>query len=97
LKTALGDDALKFLHNLKCPEADMNITEKILAVLDRNLTPNIHVIYERAVFNSTIQEGENSEDFVNNLRKKIKYCNYGAIENELLRDRIVVGCRDNEL
>jgi hypothetical protein len=75
----------------------MHTTEKILAVLDRNFTPDINVIYERTVFNNTIQEGEKSEEFVNNLRKKIKYCNYGAIENELLRDRIVVGCRDNEL
>jgi hypothetical protein len=64
----------------------MDTTEKILAVLDRNFTPDINVIYERAVFNSTIQEGESGEEFVNNLRKKIKYCKYGAIENELLRD-----------
>ena len=53
-------------------------------------------IYERYQFNKRDQEsGESIDSNVASLRTLAKTCNYGALLDSLIRDRIVVGIRDN--
>ena len=53
-------------------------------------------IYERYVFNKRDQEqNENIDTYVTVLRRLAKSCNYGGLEDALIRDRIVVGLQDN--
>lgn len=57
-----------------------------------------NVIYERARFNMRKQEVNESVDyFVTALYALSEHCNYGALHNELIRDRIVVGLADLKL
>ena len=54
-----------------------------------------NVIFERARFNRQKQlEGESSEQYIFELYCLVDNCNYGNVEDELLRDRQVVGIRD---
>ena len=54
--------------------------------------------YERYCFNKRDQEaGESIETYVASLRSLAKTCNYGELANDLIRDRIVVGIRDNSV
>ena len=57
-----------------------------------------NVIYERARFNMRKQEENESVDsFVTALYTLSEHCDYGALHNELIRDRIVVGLADIKL
>ena len=50
------------------------------------------------MFNSCTQEqGEKFDAYLIKLRHLIKTCEYGALEDELLRDRIVTGTSNNNV
>ena len=54
--------------------------------------PKRNVIFERVQFNQRVQlEGENVDSFVTSLHKLAEYCAFGALHNDLIRDRLVVG------
>ena len=57
-----------------------------------------NVIFERARFNRRNQlPGESIEQHITVLYTLIETCQYGDLTDKLLRDRIVVGIRDNAL
>ena len=57
-----------------------------------------NVIYERAKFNARKQlSGELVDTFITDLYSLAEHCNYGALREEMIRDRIVVGLRDGKL
>ncbi|XP_028415723.1 uncharacterized protein LOC114539296 [Dendronephthya gigantea] len=57
-----------------------------------------NVIYERYNFNRRVQEpSESFEAYVVALRALAKSCNYGHLADDFIRDRIVVGVRENSL
>lgn len=56
------------------------------------------VIYERAKFNTRVeQEGESIQSFATDLRKLGEHCDYDKFLDEFIRDRIVIGIRDQQL
>ena len=57
-----------------------------------------NIIFERAKFNSRSQRaGESVDSFITDLYGLARYCNFGALKEELIRDRIVVGLQNREL
>ena len=55
-----------------------------------------NIIYQRYMFNSCTQEqGEKLDAYLIKLRHLIKTCEYYALEDELLHDRIVTDTRNN--
>ena len=57
-----------------------------------------NVIYERFVFNRrSQQEGERIDNFVSDLKRLSLACEFGAIKDSLIRDRIVGGVLSYEL
>ena len=74
---------------------DVNSTMKKLSDY---FEPKVNTIYEHYVFNSCDQEiGERFDSYLNKLRKLIKTCRYSTLEDELLRDRIVMGTNKKEI
>jgi len=56
------------------------------------------VIFDRANFNlRSQQEGESVETFITDLHCLAEHCEFGALKDELVRDRIVVGLKDKKL
>lgn len=95
LLTAIGNDCYKVFKNLPLSEDQKSTAKNILKALKEHLTPQVNIIYERYVFNTTCQtDMESADQFIHKLRARIKTCQYGALEDDLLRDRIVVGVRD---
>ena len=73
-------------------------TQKILERLTNYFEPKQNIIYQGYMFNSCTQEqGENFDAYLIKLRYLIKTCEYGALEDELLRDRIVTGTSNNNV
>lgn len=54
--------------------------------------------YERYLFNKHEQEsGESFDAYLTNLLSLAKTCNFGQLKENLIRDRIVIGIRDNSI
>ena len=55
-------------------------------------------IYERARFNQRKQlPGEPADDFITSLYCLVEHCGYGDLQDEMIRDCIVVGLQDTAL
>jgi hypothetical protein len=100
LKCTMGEDALSYFSNLPIAEKDKDTVEKILDAMEEHLVPELNVVHERIVFNTTKQEDDESADQyinINRLRKLIKTCKYGDMADDLLRDKLIISIRDKRL
>lgn len=98
LRTAMGEDCFKVISNLKLEDAKMNDPDQLLIAMEGNVAKEKNVIYNRAIFNETTQDNsEGAEIYIDKLRGLIKVCDYGEMESELLRDRLVVSTIYSEL
>ena len=77
-------------------EGDTSNVSKIIEAFDRYCIGETNITYERYVFNQrTQQPGETIEDYIADLRKLANTCQFDQLEDSLIRDRIVVGIRDD--
>jgi len=77
-------------------EGDRADIEKVIEAFERHCVGEVNVSYERYVFNRRMQDvGETFDAFMSDLRRLIKSCDYGTLEESILRDRIVIGVRDD--
>ena len=94
----MGDDADNILTSLDLSAADKKKYKTVLAKLDKYFIPRRNVIFERAEFNQRQQmEAETVDNFITDLYNLAEYCEYGALRDEMIRDRLVVGLRDLKL
>jgi len=71
---------------------------KIIDKLDALFNTRRNIIFERARFNRRNQQTkETAEQYIMALHDLVATCNYGAMESEMIRDRLVVGIRDSAL
>ena len=71
---------------------------KNLERLTNYFEPKQNIIYQRYMFNSCIErQSEKFDAYQIKLRHLIKTCEYGALEDELLRGRIVTGKSNNNV
>jgi len=79
-------------------EEDLKKYNTVKQKFDSHFVKRRNVIFERAKFNSHKQEaGESVDSFITDLHCLARYCNYGELHDEMIRDRIVVGIRDSKL
>ena len=70
----------------------------MLKLFDDYFQVRRNIIFERARFNRRDQlQGESSEQYIMELYSLAANCDYGALENEMICDRLVVGIRDQAL
>ena len=95
--TCIGKEALE-VHNglpFASEEEKSNMT-KVLELWETHCIGKTNVIYERYKFNNRSQEQTESIDtYENALRALAETCDFGALKDQLIRDRIVCGVRDN--
>ena len=94
----MGDEADDILKSFSLSEANAKKYDAVKQKFQEHFIIKRNVIFERAKFNSRSQhEGELVDNFITDLYNLAEYCNFGALKNELIRDRIVVGIRDKAL
>ena len=77
-------------------EADRQDINKVLEKLEAYCIGETNETYERYVFNKRDQQqGESFDSYLSALRSLIKTCNFGTLQDNLLRDRVVLGIREN--
>lgn len=103
-KAALGLEARKIFKNWPLLPADTETVAGCLAVLKKNMAPQRNVKLARYEFLQCKQQeacggsdGESMSQFINRARALVKDCNWGNMEEEMLRDIIVAGLSDLRL
>ena len=98
LRSIMGKECLQILRNLSLTAEQQATVKGCLDGLEAHFKPQRNVVYERYVFNSCVQIVEESVDvYVNRLWKLASSCEFGALTNELIRDRLVIGVKDRDL
>ena len=86
------------LTSTNISDTDRKKYDSVMGKFDEHFKVRKNVIYERARFNRRDQkEGESAEEYITALYGLIETCEYGALKEEMLRDRLVVGIRDTAL
>ena len=95
--TCMGSDALRVFDGLRFQNAeDKEKIEEVIKAMEEFCVGQTNEIYERYTFNKRDQEpNETIDAYVAVLRTLVKTCKYQALEDEMIRDRIVLGVRDN--
>ncbi len=97
LLTCIGSEALDIMDGLQFDnEADRQNVDSILEKFEGYCVGETNETWERYQFNRREQEQYESIDtYVAVLRTLAKTCNYGTLEETLIRDRMIIGIRDN--
>nr|XP_055068361.1 uncharacterized protein LOC129450004 [Misgurnus anguillicaudatus] len=94
----MGDEAEDVLKGLTLTEDQRKKYTDVEAGFDAFFVPKKNVIYERAKFNQRVQLlGETVDSFIIALYGLAEHCNYGELQKELIRGRLVVGLRNVSL
>lgn len=95
---SMGQKAEDLFQSFRLSEDDGKSYKKVKEKFDEYFTVRRNTIHERAKFNTRRQgETESVDHFITDLYALAKYCGYGELQDELIRDRIVVGIRDSRL
>ncbi|XP_046392169.1 uncharacterized protein LOC124160378 [Ischnura elegans] len=94
----MGEKAEDVLLSLQLSAADKKKYKKVCEEFNNHYMGRVNIVYMRAKFNQRCQEeGEAVDEFISDLYRLIQYCEYGSLQDDLLRDRIVVGVYDAKL
>ncbi|UYV73615.1 K02A2.6-like [Cordylochernes scorpioides] len=95
----MGDRADDIFRTFKFEkEEEATKIDSVLKAFDSHFCVRKNIIYERAKFNSRIQEDrEPVDEFITSLYKLADSCEFEGLHEQLIRDRIVVGVKDKAL
>ncbi|UYV84182.1 hypothetical protein LAZ67_X001460, partial [Cordylochernes scorpioides] len=95
----MGDHADDIFRTFKLEkEEEAKKIDSVLKAFDSHFCVRKNIIYERAKFNSRIQEDrEPVDEFITSLYKLADSWEFEGLHEQLIRDRIVVGVRDKAL
>ena len=94
----MGENADNLLTSTRITSEERKKYDTVLAKLDGFFKVRRNVIFERAKFNRRNQlPGETVEQYISELYALVETCEYGNLTEEMLRDRIVVGIRDEAI
>ena len=97
LLSSIGSDVLDIFDGLSFDtEAEGQDINRVLEKLEAYCIGETNETYERYVFNKRDQQqGESFDSYLSAFRSLIKTCNFGTLQDNLLRDRVVLGIREN--
>ena len=94
----MGEEAESVLLSTGCTADERKVYETVVTELDDYFKVRRNTILERAKFNKRNQrEGEPIEQYITALYDLAEFCGYGALKEDLMRDRLVVGILDQAL
>ena len=94
----MGDQADDVFISFELTQEQEKSFEEVKEKFENYFIVKRNVIFERAKFNSRKQQaGESVDKFITDLYNLARYCNFGALKDELIRDRIVVRIDNREL
>jgi len=96
LLTRVGGDAIDVFRTFELSDTDRKDIDKVIEAFRAYCIGTVNVTYERYLFYKRSQEsGERFDNFVGDLRRLAKTCEFGNVQESMIRDQIVVGIRDD--
>jgi hypothetical protein len=92
----MGEEALEVYNSFTwTSDGDKNKYDLVIAKFEDYCTPKKNVVLERFHFNNAIQgEKEEFDKFVTRIKNLATSCEFAALKDSMIRDRIVVGIQD---
>ncbi|CAN8031231.1 unnamed protein product, partial [Ixodes persulcatus] len=99
LCTLCGATTYAIIRSLCSPALPSETSYKnIVSKLTAHFNPRPSVIVQRAQFGKRDQRpGESIADYIAELRRLSKHCDFGSTLDDMLRDRLVCGLREESL
>ena len=95
LKRVMGSECKERLKALELTAAQQQDPAVILEKLTAHFTPVKNKLYDRCVFSEAHQlPNETIDQYVLRLRHLASSCDWGEELDNMLRDRLILGCRD---
>ena len=96
LKSLMGTECKKILKRLQLPTDEMKEPEIILGKLEAHFVSERNILYKRYIFHNTEQQAhETINQFAVKLHQLAEPCKFGALKDEMVRNRLVLGCKDS--
>lgn len=94
----IGDDAYTVYESLGIREADRQNYNVVVKAMEDFCQQRKNTVYERYAFYERKQkDGEPFNTFFMDIKRLVRTCDFGDRENEMLRDRIVMGIAEKRL
>lgn len=86
------------MNLLSLTDAEKNNPDDIISKMDDYFIPKTNLSVACHRFNTRIQlDNENFDSFLNELRKLAADCDFGTLQDRLIKDRIVCGIKDQRV
>ena len=97
LLSCIGSDAYDVFQSMVFTHADhRSDIDRVIQAFDEYCIGETNVTYERYLLNKRCQEpSESFDSYMTELRRLVKSCDYGALEESILKDKVVIGIRDD--
>lgn len=93
----IGEEALDVFNTFKLIKEKLTL-EQAFEAFEDYLKPRTNVVIERHKFLTRVQkQNEPFDDFLNDLKKLVKSCDFRDQEESLMRDRIIIAVNDEAL
>lgn len=93
-----GLELQEVFHSVVDPSVKIETLQQAYDIFDGQFLPKRNVIYERHVFRKEAQRpGETIDVFATRLRGLVRTCEYGSLQDEMVRDQIVDKCLSHRL
>lgn len=98
LLLAMGPNVDKIFVQQNKPVTSFTTYNEVTEFFTNLYKKKNNIIFERAQFNARNQrEGETAEEYIDEIIRLAETCNYGALNDDLVRDKLVVGILDVKL
>lgn len=95
---AVGEDAVDVFDTFGLSEEDSKVYATVVGAFENFCKPKKNTVYDRFLFYQRKQkEGEPFDTFLMDIRRLVKNCEFDDKENEMMRDRIVMGIYDKKI
>ena len=98
LLNVIGKEGQDMFDTFNLNDEDCVDVAKVLQEFETRCLPVSNVIFERYVLNKRVQEaGESLDHYITEMMKQAELCKYSNLKDELIRDRLISGIKDNRI
>lgn len=93
----IGEEPLDIYNTFTFNADEVDKIRPLIQKFDNYFAPKKNITFQRYLFNTCIQNGRPFDNFLVDIKNKAKTCDFGNLEDSLVRDRIVCGIDSKEM
>jgi hypothetical protein len=93
----MGAKGREIYHAVEMSDDDRKKPERIFNKIRAHIAPTLNPVFARYQFNNIVQGEKTMEQFITLVKNKAKDCDFGALKDDLVRDRIIFGVSSTKL